>query len=249
MHALIDGDPLIYVAAVKAETNIDWGDSIVSRHANGDLAKATLKELVAGMVEKVGADTFTLAVTIGDNFRFGVLPTYKSNRNPATKPLLVGPLRAWALEHYGKQCKWVETLEGDDVLGILATHPTLVPDKDRVICSIDKDFKTIPGKFFDYGRDIRYDLSEDDANYHWMWQTLVGDVTDGYKGCPGVGPKTADSLLTQGASLEELWEIVLARFKKAKLGETEALQQARVARILRNGDYDFREKKVKLWTP
>jgi DNA polymerase-1 len=45
------------------------------------------------------------------------------------------------------------------------------------------------------------------------------------------------------------WEIVVSAYRRAGLGEEAALVNARVARICRYTDYDFKEKKVKLWNP
>jgi DNA polymerase-1 len=44
-----------------------------------------------------------------------------------------------------------------------------------------------------------------------------------------------------------MWEAVKGAFKKAGFGEQEALCQARVARILRSGEYDKKTGNVKLW--
>ena len=44
-----------------------------------------------------------------------------------------------------------------------------------------------------------------------------------------------------------MWSIVVDTYEKNGLGEKDALQQARVARILRYGDYDKATGKVKLW--
>jgi DNA polymerase-1 len=41
----------------------------------------------------------------------------------------------------------------------------------------------------------------------------------------------------------------LCAFKKAKLTEADALLQARLARILRNTEWDFDKSEVKLWPP
>ncbi|MCV6621022.1 MAG: hypothetical protein OIF51_04640 [Cellvibrionaceae bacterium] len=38
-------------------------------------------------------------------------------------------------------------------------------------------------------------------------------------------------------------------FSSVGLTETEAIQQARVARVLRSEDYDLETKTVRLWTP
>ncbi len=83
-----------------------------------------------------------------------------------------------------------------------------------------------------------------------MYQTLTGDSTDGYKGCPKVGPVAAARLLEPlMGEPAGMWIAVLLSFKKAGLTEADALVQARVARILRHTDYDFTNKLPILWTP
>jgi DNA polymerase-1 len=77
----------------------------------------------------------------------------------------------------------------------------------------------------------------------------MGDSTDGYSGCPGVGKVKAERLLESLHTPQEMWEAVVAAYEKAGLSEAEAITQARVARILRASDYDFVNKSVKLWSP
>lgn len=148
------------------------------------------------------------------------------------------------------------TLEGDDVIGIMATGKAAPV---YVICSIDKDLKTIPGSHYNFGSNEFFEVTREEADYWHMIQTLTGDTTDGYSGCPGVGIKTAEKILQTAkgeapwSSLENLngmyWQAVVKAYAKAGFGEEEALVQARVARILRFDDYDFASKQVKLWTP
>ena len=45
------------------------------------------------------------------------------------------------------------------------------------------------------------------------------------------------------------WETIVSYYEKAGFGEEEALRQARVARICRNTDYDFKKKEVVPWVP
>ena len=93
-----------------------------------------------------------------------------------------------------------------------------------------------------------------------MTQTLTGDATDGYKGCPSVGAVGAKKILDDALALAKsndhekfnnwyMWIAVVKAFEKAGLGEEEALVQARVARILRTPEYDHKKRKVKLWSP
>jgi len=135
-------------------------------------------------------------------------------------------------------------LEGDDILGILATHPKAIRGQ-KIIVSIDKDMKTIPGYVWNPDKDdepIFY--STEEADYWHLYQTLTGDTTDGYPGLPGCGPKGAEKVLEDPS-----WEAVVAAYEKKGLTEEDALVQARCARILRATDYDYAKKEVKLWCP
>ena len=59
----------------------------------------------------------------------------------------------------------------------------------------------------------------------------------------------SDHTILQQAAEGELWAAVVATYEKAKLSEGDALTQARVARILRASDYDFKRKEPILWQP
>jgi 5'-3' exonuclease len=251
--ALIDADVCAFQAALLAEKPVDWGDGLHTLHAYENEAEEKFDAMVAAIVEAIGADKVILAFTDSVNWRKGVLPTYKGNRAATRKPMLLGHLTRRASELHETFVR--PTLEGDDVLGILATRS----GKDEmVICSIDKDMKTIPGTYYDFKNKKFYEISEGAADYYHMYQTLIGDTTDGYSGCPGCGPKTAEKILEpfvdenkhdSSFDLAGAWEAVIKTYTKAKLGPTEALVQARVARICRSSDYDFKKKEVILWTP
>ena len=76
-------------------------------------------------------------------------------------------------------------------------------------------------------------------------QTLTGDVTDGYAGCPKIGPKTAEKILGSHPT----WNAVVQAYQKENLTADYALTQARLARILRASDWDEEKQQVKLWEP
>lgn len=256
--ALVDGDIFAYEAAAAAEEATDWGDGLWTLHAWEGPAKETLVSRVNEAAEAVNADRIIVALSDVENFRKSVLPTYKSNRVGVRKPMVLQPLRQHLRDTY--EVFERPGLEGDDVLGILSTWDKLKGDK--IIVSKDKDFRCIPGRVFYTHRpdDGIQEITEHQADLFHMTQTLTGDTTDGYKGCPGCGPKCAEKVLA--AALEEgtpwanpnqlraiYWKHVVAAYVKAKLCEEEALVQARVARILRASDYDFKNKRPILWTP
>lgn len=242
--ALIDGDILAYQAAVVAEKETNWGEGLWTLHAWEEDGMAAFETQLNGILNKLETESCIIAFSDpASNWRKGILPTYKSNRSGTRKPMLLKFIREWANDRF--ICKTTSTLEGDDILGIMATQN---PKGDYVICTIDKDLKTIPGKHYNFGTGDIFEIDEDTARYWHMIQTLTGDVTDGYSGCPGVGIKTAEKLLLD-VNPADYWEVVIKAYNKAGMGEEEALTQARVARILRATEYDTNTGEVILWMP
>lgn len=247
--ALIDADTLIYEAALGAEKSIEWHDDLWTLHAFLPEAKAHFTDLVDTIKEATGASRLILALSDGDSarrWRNTVMATYKMNRKKVRRPVVYGPLRDFCHKEYTTFER--PTLEGDDVLGILMTHPKLV-EGEKVCVSIDKDLKTIPGEHYNYGKQETYVVSEAEADYNHMMQTLTGDTTDGYAGCPGVGKVTAAKVLGGMGNRPLWWMEVVTTYVKKGLSEEAALQNARVARILRATDYNFKTKEVILWRP
>jgi len=256
MQALIDADILAYQAASTSERAVKWDDDLWTLHSFESEAQEHFHDMVLNITTKAGADSAVLVWTDSANWRKEVLPTYKSNRAGVRKPLVLSALREWAQDKY--ESRVLPTLEGDDVLGLMATDPAL--EGGVIVCSLDKDLQTIPGGHYNFGKDEKFLISTHQANRYHMYQTLIGDATDGYKGCPGIGPVAATKILdavdqaaTPWASehtyVSLMWEAVVKAYAKAGLGEEEALCQAQVARILRYGEYDFNTQQVKPWTP
>jgi DNA polymerase-1 len=255
---LLDGDTLIFEAAASSEHEVQWESWLWTLHADLDRAIEKFDASVEEIKEGLRGDRVILALSDDARWRNAVMPEYKAHRHKTRKPVVYKPLREYCHEKYETFQR--PGLEGDDVLGILATHPSLVKG-EKVVVSIDKDMKTIPGLHCNYQK-CRDDglwgvltVTEDEADYNHMTQTLTGDTTDGYPGCPGIGPVKAEKVLaaaTVGRNLFSsslAWPLIVAAYEKAGLNEEVALQNARVARILRADDYDFQAKEPVLWTP
>lgn len=270
---LIDGDQFLFTACVAVEQEIRWDDQNHVLWSNAVEARRNLDGMLGRIFDRFETKDHVLCFTAGVNFRLGIDSTYKNHRVGQRKPMCYAALRGDVETSY--KCLAMDTLEADDVMGILATKPT--PGKSRtIIVSQDKDMRTIPGTLWN-GKDL-LSISEAEADYNHLYQTLVGDTADGFPGCPGVGPVKAEKLLQASyvntqecrASGSEdtrcscvdcggpvirawdndyAWDAVVEAYDAKGLTEDDALRQARLARILRWSDWDGENKKPILWTP
>lgn len=267
---LIDADILAYKSTSVHERRYDWGEGVTSVVADFDAAKAQARETLDELMETLKGDRFVICLSDDiDNFRKTIDPTYKSNRKGSVRPQDLYRLKEWLEESY--TAKRVPLLEADDVMGIMATNPKR--KEDRIMVSDDKDMQTVPALFYRPNRPkegVRDITAEEAARFH-LWQTICGDPTDGYPGCPGAGPKEAETLLagkgwesyehtlrsgprkgeveTRWREVDGLspWEAVVSRYVKAGQQEKDALLQARLAFILRHGWYA--EGRIIPWVP
>jgi DNA polymerase I len=255
---LIDCDSIVYIAAAANEVKTDWGDGTVTYNSNFDGARQRVDQDIARMQERLNADHVVLALSEhGDGpWRRKVLPSYKANRRDTHKPELIKPLRDYVTEVYTTYRK--PGMEGDDCLGILATaaKPPSCVKGERVICAVDKDLMAVPGLHYNWRTDDAaeqeptvVEVSEKQADRFHMTQTLTGDTADNYKGCPGIGPKKAEAILGDAQDVGTMWLQVVGAFINKGLTEQDALVQARVARICRVTDFDFKKREVRLWNP
>ena len=243
---IIDGDILIYKVACQVEQATDWGNDLWTLHA--DMAEATTKlaDTITYYELTLLAKHIVIALGSKDSFRKEISSDYKANRTKLRKPVIYAPLRKWVEENY--KCYVKPKLEGDDVVGILATADIIKGDK--CVLSSDKDLKTIPTQHWFLGDDDYTEINEEEANYNHMMQTLTGDQVDNIKGCPTFGKVKAERILApHKSSYKNMWNAVVETFKKNGLSEKVALQEARMTRILRAEDYNFKTKKPILWSP
>lgn len=256
---LIDADIVAYKVAVLNQQDYDFGDTGSARVLDHDNAIRQTEELLHEYAETLTADRIVVCLSEPDpekNFRRQLNPTYKANRKSVELPEMLMWVKEYLAHEYPSFRR--PRLEADDCMGILATRPALLgpryADDQIIIVSEDKDMRTIPAKVYNPGKPEVgvLDISELDADRFLMWQTVVGDPTDGYPGCPGVGKggrfvEYAPDILV--ADREELWDLVLMAYASKGFTEDDAILQARMAHILRAGSYNFKAKKVRLWQP
>lgn len=240
---LIDGDVLLYKAAIAAETEIDWGDGVISIHSDLAQTQNIIRGIINDLLECHDSDEFKIAMSSSSNFRKRIDPTYKAGRADSRKPVGFATTREWMIMEYG--CREIEGLEADDILGVWATQKSL--RGKSIICTIDKDLKQIPGTYHNIDSGETVEITAEEGHWYHMYQTLVGDRVDGFPGCPGVGDKTARKILEEAEG--DLWPAVVKAYEKAHLTEADALVQARLARILQVSDINKQTKEPILWHP
>ena len=245
---LIDGDPIAYAASSATQSEYDLpeaGGKVVS--ARLDEATEIAMETVERFRVKLGADDAIVCLSDDiNNFRKGVDPTYKGNRK-GQRPVHLYDVK----DHLAANCRFLRwpRLEADDVMGLVATRGD--PGARYCIVSVDKDMAGVPGWLFNPGKDTKpRKIDPLAADRWWMTQTLIGDAVDGYPGCRGVGPKSKwVTAVNEATTLPAMWEIVVEAFESKGFTPADALRQARLARILRHGDYDPSDYTVRLWDP
>lgn len=153
----------------------------------------------------------------GKTFRNEAFPEYKSQREETPEDIRKAvPIIKEILEAMHIPCLLVDNFEADDVIGTLATKAgekgyetyMLTPDKDygqlvsenvKIFCPRHGGgYETLDVKAVCEKYGITSPLQVIDI------LALMGDSADNFPGCPGVGPKTATTLINQFGSIEEM---------------------------------------------
>lgn len=250
IHLLLDGD----ISYHKAGRSKNPDGSPLS------FAEATkfMNEHIKWLVEHLNADKITVVLSGPSEacFRKKLYEPYKSDRSGFERPQLLDDLKQYLIDSY--ETKLTPGLEADDILGIMSTEPQ--DEETRIIVSIDKDLQQIPGFLFNqtHWKDGVQTIDKKQADLVFYSQWLTGDSTDSYPGVPGVGPKKVERIIEQVRAERDacnktipwrniLERIILETYERYQLTPSFALTQARLARILRHGD--FEDNTVKLWKP
>ena len=152
----------------------------------------------------------------GKTFRHENYPPYKANRDKTPEGILVAvPYIKRILQAYRIPIFEVEGFEADDVIGTLS-HQAEQQGFFTYMVTGDKDFGQLvtPNiKVYDPLKKEILGVKEVNDKYGILSPKqlidilgLMGDTADNIPGCPGVGPKTAEKLIQQFGSIENLLE-------------------------------------------
>lgn len=275
---LIDGDVIAYRIASAVQKVEEDGFGYIRPFANITEGKAGVDQLILNLMAGLDATHIRVILSDPEaNWRLGLTGTYKGNRADTVRPLLLGTLKQHLRDQYGA-FHW-PALEADDVLGILATGPkdyegrTIVVGRDKDFKTIPGLHHTLTD-VDSFGKPIVREVTLEAADRWHLIQTLAGDRVDGYEGCPGLGMERAARIIDEPVILTpergvitrgknkgqetvkwvsepttDRWACVVSQYLKAGKTEEDALLQARLAYLLRHGDYDREKDRITLWTP
>ena len=222
MKALVDADILVYRFGFASE-----GDP-------AEFALARLSEFLDNLYIDLSVDEVWGYLTGTNNFRHEVAVTapYKGNR-VMEKPYHFQLLREYMERAWGFEV--IDGMEADDAIGIEAYRNE--PDQ-TIIVSIDKDLNMIRGHHFNFVKNEKYFVTEEEAIRNFYLQILTGDKVDNIIGLQGIGPVKSKKLLQDCNTELEMYEAVLKAYDG---DEARVLENARLLWILRE------EKQV--WHP
>ncbi len=156
----------------------------------------------------------------GKTFRHEAYEQYKAQRQETPEDIRNAvPIIKRIIEAYNIKILEVPFYEADDVIGTVSKKAEkeyfdvymVTPDKDYGQLTSEHIFMYKP-RFGDSGFDTlnskdilaKYELTSPEQMIDYLG--LMGDASDNIPGCPGVGPKTAQKLLSEFGSIENLLE-------------------------------------------
>jgi len=222
MKALVDADILVYRFGFASD-----GDP-------AEFALARISEFLDNLQAMEGIDEVWGYLTGSNNFRNEIAKTapYKGNRVMA-KPYHYQLLREYMERAWGFEV--IDGMEADDAIGIEAYRHE---PEETIIVSIDKDLNMIRGHHYNFVKEEKYFVTEEEATRNFYLQILTGDKIDNIIGLDGIGPVKSKKLLKDCNTELEMYEAVLKAYDG---DEARVLENARLLWILRE------EKQV--WQP
>lgn len=196
-----DADTLIYLCSLvdaRLDLPLECAE-IVLQNAMDEFKRNAEKNL--------GHEVVILScLSASYTFRHQVMEDYKGNRKDKWRPPLLNHYRQTFRDMF-PTVEW-GLHEADDIVATLHYN---IPG--HVCCSSDKDLKQVPGTLYNPQKETVEDIDHN-TFMHWrLYQWLVGDTADGYKGCYLIGDVKAERLLTkwlkENTQLEDIIDEVM----------------------------------------
>lgn len=222
---LIDGDIIAYRAAFSSEKDFE-----------SDAAKKVdeiMGNILSDTCSFIHHEAYEVYLTGRNNFRHEVAKSapYKGNRIGRPRPLHLSFCRDYLVVNY--QANITDGQEADDAIAIRATEL----GEDTIIASIDKDFLQVPCVHYNFTSRKFTKVGEFEGLKKFYSQVLTGDAVDNVFGLYRVGPKSAQKMLKDCKTEEDMWKVCVEAYGE----EDRPLENARLVWL--------RRKEGELWEP
>ena len=212
---IIDGHAQIFRAYFAIRGGMNSPTTGEPTHAVFGMAGMMLK-----LLGQVKPDLVVMAIdTKGPTFRDEIYAEYKANREKTPEDLIKQEKRIFdMIRGFGVPIIGVPGAEADDIIATLCKRILDDPDRtdwDIRVVSRDKDLEQLLGKrvsMFDIHKDelVTVDtlLEKKGLRPDQVVDALamIGDTADNIPGIPGIGPKTAVTLLQDYGSIDGIYE-------------------------------------------
>ena len=226
-----------------------------------ELALTKFDSKLQDILDNTGCSKYELHFTRGrENFRYLLYPKYKANRKDAAPIYGIDELKDLVTERYADKAERIlnnRYVEADDTV-VARVKADL---HSTILVAVDKDvLYSVPGRHWNYYQSPKYsidptwvEVDKITAMKHPYIQTLTGDPTDGIKtGLSRVGPKTAEKILKNATTNEEMEEAVLNTyikqgFDKYYMQLIKSLVDMSIVQYGQGGQYYFKKDFIKYW--
>ena len=214
---LIDGHAIAYRAYFALTSGQDTSRWMTPE---GEPTAGTygFASILLRLLENNHPDYLAVAFDLGKTFRNDLFPAYKGTRAKMPDDLRVQITRMRELvDKLGIPRLEVEGFEADDILGSTAKQMAakgynvkiITGDRDLLQLVDDRITVSLPGSKLADSKDYTPQMVKDFLGVRpdqvVDYKALVGDPSDNYPGVPGIGPKTAVSLLETYDTLDNIY--------------------------------------------
>jgi DNA polymerase I len=245
---LIDGHALAY-RAYFALTRGSSSSTFTTSSGEPTAGVFGFTSVLLRILEQENPDYLAVAFDTGRTFRDELFPDYKGTREKMPDELRTQIERMREMvDAFNIPRLELENYEADDVLGSVARQAVakglgvkiFTGDRDLLQLVDERIIVNLPGRSLSDARDY---LPSDVKEYLGVrpdqvvdYKALVGDKSDNIPGVPGIGEKTAISLLEQYDTLDSIYqhleEITGSAGKKLETGRDSAYLSKKLATIV-----------------
>jgi hypothetical protein len=150
-----------------------------------------IDEYISTILLNTNCTDINLFLSGENNFRYemATLLPYKGNREGGNKPFHLKTIKD-KLRDRGATS--IDFLEADDMM----SSTNSLSSDECVICSTDKDLRTVPSWNYNISTKLYQEITEEQALYNFYMQLLIGDPVDNIPSPYKLGEVTAGKILS-----------------------------------------------------